>query len=103
VQRPGNAGSQTGSSLLTGDLAATNALRLELAPQGTQVTALHVGYMKTDMVRNLDVPKSDPAAIAKLAIDGVEAGDAEVIADDTSKRIRAGLSAGVAGFYPQVA
>ena len=81
----------------------TNALRLELAPQGTRVTALHVAYMDTDMTRNLDVPKSDPAVIAKLAIDGVQARDAEIIADDTSKRVLAGLSAGVAGLYPQVA
>ena len=60
----------------------TNALRQELASQGTQVTALHVGYMDTDMVRRLDVPKSDPAVIAKLAIDGLAAGDVEVIADE---------------------
>jgi len=81
----------------------TNALRLELAPQGTRVTALHVGYMDTDMVRRLDVPKSDPAVIAKLAIDGIEAGDAEIVADETSQRLLAKLSAGVAGIYPQVA
>jgi NAD(P)-dependent dehydrogenase (short-subunit alcohol dehydrogenase family) len=81
----------------------TNALRLELASQGTRVTALHVGYMDTDMTRHLDVPKSDPAAIAKLAIDGIAAGDAEIIADETSSRVLAGLSAGVAGLYPQVA
>jgi hypothetical protein len=67
------------------------------------VTALHVGYMDTDMVRHLDVPKSDPAAIAKLAVDGIAVGDAEVIADETSRRVLAGLSAGVAGLYPQVA
>lgn len=81
----------------------TNALRLELAGQGTRVTALHVGYMDTDMTRQLDVPKSDPAAVAKLAIDGIAAGDAEIIADETSRRVLAGLSAGVAGLYPQVA
>jgi NAD(P)-dependent dehydrogenase (short-subunit alcohol dehydrogenase family) len=81
----------------------TNALRLELAPQGTQVTALHVGEMDTDMTRHLDVPKSDPAVIAKLAIDGIAAGDAEIIADEKSRRVLAGLSAGVAGLYPQVA
>jgi len=34
----------------------TNALRLELQPQGTQVSALHVGYMDTDMTRHLDIP-----------------------------------------------
>ena len=81
----------------------TNALRLELAPQGTRVTALYVGYMNTDMTRKLDVPKSDPVPIARLAIDGIEAGDAEVIADETSKRVLAGLSGGVADLYPQVA
>jgi len=81
----------------------TNALRQELAPQGTRVSALHVGYMNTDMTRRLDVPKSDPAAVAKLAIDGIAAGDAEIIADEASRRVLARLSAGVAGLYPQVA
>ncbi len=81
----------------------TNALRQELASQGTQVTALHVGYMDTDMVRRLDVPKSDPAVIAKLAIDGLAAGDAEVIADEISRQVLAGLSGGVAALYPQFA
>jgi hypothetical protein len=66
------------------------------------VTALHVGYMDTDMIRHLDVPKSDPAVIAKLAIDGLLAGDAEVIADETSRRVLAGLSGGAAALYPQV-
>jgi NAD(P)-dependent dehydrogenase (short-subunit alcohol dehydrogenase family) len=81
----------------------TNALRQELAEQGTRVTALHVGYMDTDMVRSLDVPKSDPAVIAKVAIDGIAAGDAEILADETSKRVIAGLSGGVAALYPQFA
>jgi NAD(P)-dependent dehydrogenase (short-subunit alcohol dehydrogenase family) len=81
----------------------TNALRLELAPQGTRVSSLHVGYMDTDMTRNIDAPKSDPAVIAKLAIDGIAAGDAEIIADEVSRRVQAGLASGVAGLYPQVA
>jgi NAD(P)-dependent dehydrogenase (short-subunit alcohol dehydrogenase family) len=81
----------------------TNALRQELASQGIRVSALHVGYMDTDMIRHLDVPKSDPALIAKLAIDGLAAGDAEIIADETSRQVLAGLSGGVAALYPQVA
>jgi hypothetical protein len=59
--------------------------------------------MDTDMTRDVDVPKSDPAVIAKLAIDGIEAGDAEIIADEVSRQVQAGLSSGVAGLYPQVA
>jgi NAD(P)-dependent dehydrogenase (short-subunit alcohol dehydrogenase family) len=81
----------------------TNSLRQELAPQGTRVSALHVGYMDTDMVRHLDIAKSNPADIAKLAVDGIEAGDAEIIADEISRQVLAGLSAGVAGLYPQLA
>jgi NAD(P)-dependent dehydrogenase (short-subunit alcohol dehydrogenase family) len=42
----------------------TNALRLELAPQGTRVSALHVSYMDTDLVRRIEAPKADPADIA---------------------------------------
>jgi hypothetical protein len=89
------------SAAKSAEWSLTNALRLELAPQGTRVTALHVGYMDTDMTRHLDVPESDPAVIAKLAIDGIAAGDAEIIADETTRRVLAGLSAGVADLYPR--
>ena len=81
----------------------TNALRQELAPQGTRVSSLHVGYMDTDMTRNVTAPKSNPADIARIAIDGIAAGDAEIIADEVSRRVQAGLAAGVAGLYPQLA
>ena len=96
---------QTGAycAAKSAEWSLTNALRLELAPQGTRVSSLHVGYMDTDMTRDIDAPKSDPAVIAKLAIDGIEAGDAEIIADEVSSQVRAGLASGVAGLYPQTA
>jgi NAD(P)-dependent dehydrogenase (short-subunit alcohol dehydrogenase family) len=81
----------------------TNALRQELAGQGTRVSSLHVGYMDTDMTRGVTAPKSDPADIARIAVDGIAAGDAEIVADEVSKQVLAGLSAGVAGLYPQLA
>jgi NAD(P)-dependent dehydrogenase (short-subunit alcohol dehydrogenase family) len=81
----------------------TNALRQELAAQNTQVSALHVGYMDTDMVRHVTAPKSDPAIIAKIALDAIEAGDVEILADDVSRQVQAGLASGVAGLYPQFA
>ena len=52
----------------------SNGLRNELKAQGTQVTSLHVGYMDTDMTRSLDAPKAAPAHVARLALEGVEAG-----------------------------
>ena len=81
----------------------TNALRLELAEQGTQVSALHVGFMDTDMVRHVDAPKSDPAVVARLALDELEAGTVEILADEISRQLQAGLSGGVAALYPQLA
>lgn len=81
----------------------TNALRLELAEQGTRVSALHVGYMDTDMIAHVTAPKSDPAVIARLALDAVAAGHHEILADDTSRRVLSGLSGGVAALYPQFA
>ncbi|GHG45872.1 MULTISPECIES: SDR family oxidoreductase [Amycolatopsis] len=78
----------------------TNALRLELAPQKTQVTALHVGYMDTDMAKHVEGPKVDPAVVAGLALDGVEEGRFEVLADDASRNVRAGLAGDLSGLYP---
>jgi NAD(P)-dependent dehydrogenase (short-subunit alcohol dehydrogenase family) len=81
----------------------TNALRAELAAQGTRVSSLHVGYMDTDLARRVTEPKADPADIARIALDGIAAGEAEIVADETSKRVLAALSSGVRGLYPQLA
>ena len=80
--------------------ALTNALRAQLAPQGTSVTALHVGYMDTDMSRDVQAPKSDPAVVAALSLDAVERGDPEILADDITRQVQAGLAGGVARLYP---
>jgi NAD(P)-dependent dehydrogenase (short-subunit alcohol dehydrogenase family) len=50
---------------------------LELASQGTQVSALHVGYIDTDMARHVEADKNDPATVAQLALDGIEAGQCD--------------------------
>jgi NAD(P)-dependent dehydrogenase (short-subunit alcohol dehydrogenase family) len=100
VSRPGYGGY---SAAKAAAWSMTNGLRTELAAQGTQVTALHVGFMDTDMVRHLDAPKVDPAMVAALALDGVEAGADEVLADDITRRVQAGLAGGVAALYPRAA
>jgi NAD(P)-dependent dehydrogenase (short-subunit alcohol dehydrogenase family) len=81
----------------------TNSLRQEMAAHGTRVTSLHVGFMDTDMAAGIDAPKADPSDVARIALDGIVAGDAEIIADEITKQLLAGLSAGVAGLYPQFA
>ena len=73
--------------------AMTDAIRQELAPRGIRVTAVHVGYMDTDMVSYIPADqKADPAVVAKLALDGLFAGEPEVLADDLSRTAKAQLS-----------
>ncbi|KRC65017.1 short-chain dehydrogenase [Aeromicrobium sp. Root236] len=83
--------------------SATNGLRLALAPRGVQVVGLHVGYVDTDMVAGVDAPKSDPADVVKSALDGIEAGAFEVLADDVSHQAKAALGMPIEAVYPQVA
>jgi NAD(P)-dependent dehydrogenase (short-subunit alcohol dehydrogenase family) len=71
--------------------AQTDSVRDELASRGVTVTALHVGYMDTDMVSDVDAPKSDPAVIAATALDGVAAGAYELLADELTRQVRATL------------
>jgi NAD(P)-dependent dehydrogenase (short-subunit alcohol dehydrogenase family) len=78
----------------------TNALRLDLLDQHTQVVALHVGYMDTDMAAGVEAPKASPDDVAAQALAGVEAGAFEVLADDTSRYVRGELSADLTALYP---
>lgn len=73
--------------------AFSNGLRNELRGQGTQVLALHVGYMDTDMVRHVTAPKSKPDDVVKAALEALEDGKSEVLADEVSRRIKQNLSA----------
>jgi len=73
--------------------ALTNGLRNELRGQGTLVTAVHAGYIDTDLVATLDVPKAQPADIAGTVIKALRAGSEEVLADDMSRQAKAGMVA----------
>jgi hypothetical protein len=55
------------------------------------------------MIAALDVPKSDPGDIVAVIYDGLEAGELEILADDTSRRVKQALSQPLAALYPQVA
>mgnify|MGYP003576260537 CR=1 FL=1 len=72
--------------------ALTNGLRHELRAQGTQVTALHMGFVDTDLTRGIVMPKSTPEAIVREAFDGLEAGLEEVLADLATQQVRQSLS-----------
>jgi NAD(P)-dependent dehydrogenase (short-subunit alcohol dehydrogenase family) len=73
--------------------ALTNSLRNELRAQGTQVLAVHAGYIDTDMVSHIDAPKSSPADIAARTLEALAKGELEVLADETSRQVKAGFGA----------
>jgi NAD(P)-dependent dehydrogenase (short-subunit alcohol dehydrogenase family) len=72
--------------------SVTNSLRLELAAQKTHVVGVHAGFIDTDMVSAMTLPKATPAEIAARIVDGLEAGDTEVLADDVTATVKAALS-----------
>ncbi|MEE9095187.1 SDR family oxidoreductase [Pseudarthrobacter phenanthrenivorans] len=82
--------------------SATNALRLELAPDGVHVLGVHVGWVDTPMAAHTTEPKLPPAVLASRVFDALEAGNYEVLADEASVHVKAGLSAGIEDLYPQL-
>lgn len=73
--------------------SANNSLRLELQSQNTDVIGVYLGYTDTSMVADLDVPKNDPADVARQIVDGIESGAAEVLADELTRQARVGAFA----------
>jgi NAD(P)-dependent dehydrogenase (short-subunit alcohol dehydrogenase family) len=87
---PANAGAY--SAAKAAGWALTRAVRDELAPRGIEVAALHVGYMDTDMAATVPADqKTDPALVARQALDGLAAGHPEILADDVTRTVKAGL------------
>jgi NAD(P)-dependent dehydrogenase (short-subunit alcohol dehydrogenase family) len=81
----------------------TNSLRFELAPQKTQVLALHMAFVDTDLVRAIEGEKTSPEDIVKRALDALEAGLDEVLADERTKQVEQGLTAARPSYLPQTA
>ena len=73
--------------------AMTNGTRIELLGQNTQVLALHVGFIDTDLTAGFDVPKQSPESVAKTALAALEDGASEVLADEITRQVHRGLSA----------
>lgn len=78
----------------------TNGVRVELAGQGTQVTALVPGLVGTETLyafaerQGIELPSNaviDPAELVRLALDGLEAGDVEIL-DPLSAAAKATLT-----------
>ena len=87
---PGVTGSYSASKAAA--WALSNAMRQELKAQGTEVLSLHVGFMDTDMTRGVPGDKASPDEIARMTIAALEAGQSELLADDVTRNVHAGLT-----------
>ncbi|MDP9869784.1 MULTISPECIES: SDR family oxidoreductase [Streptosporangium] len=70
----------------------TNGIRLELRGQGTLVVGVHAAFIDTDMAAGITLPKTAPAEVAAQALDAVEKGHHEVLADRITRQTKDGLS-----------
>ena len=85
--------------------SATNSLRLELDPRGVHVVGVHVGFVDTPMAAAAGASGAimAPQDLVGKVFDAVEADEYEVIADELSTNVRAGLSGPIEALYPQLA
>lgn len=90
------------SATKAGLWSVTNSLRLELSASGVQVLGVHVGWVDTAMALGTTDPKMPPADLVRTVFDALEAGEIEVLADETSRTLKAGLSAPLTTIYPQL-
>ena len=80
----------------------TNSVRLELAPRKVRVAGLHVGFVDTDMVKHIDRPKVTAESVVDAALAGLANDDYEIVADETSRKIKQGLSQDLRVLYPSL-
>src|SRR3954454_12568460 len=61
-------------------------------PRGVQVLGVYVGYVDTAMAAAVQAPKADASDVVRQVLDGLEADEGEVLADEPSRGVRAHLS-----------
>ena len=80
----------------------TNGVRLELHHQHTLVVAVHASFIDTDMAALTDAPKDTPESVVRQALNAVEAGQIEVLADERTRTVKAELSRDHELIYPPI-
>ncbi len=70
------------------ELSLTDATRLDLRPQGTQVVAIHAGFIDTDLVADIPFAKISPEVVARVSLQAIEQGCQEVLIDERSREAK---------------
>ena len=74
----------------------TQSLRATLAGRGVAVHGVFPGPVDTDMVRDLDLPKTSPQSVARAILDGLDRGEEDIFPDPYSQAVADGWDDGVA-------
>jgi NAD(P)-dependent dehydrogenase (short-subunit alcohol dehydrogenase family) len=96
-------GATSYSAAKAAEWSLTNATRLELRAQGTQVVGVFLGAADTEMVDDYEGPLLDPADVVRAALDGFVADALEVLVDDWSRTVKAALAEDPAPLYDRIA
>ncbi|NQX11535.1 SDR family oxidoreductase [Microbacteriaceae bacterium VKM Ac-2855] len=80
----------------------TNAVRLELASQGTFVQGVLLGAAETEISAGYDGPKIDPRDVPRASFDGLADGAIEIVVDDWTAMVKASLAGDPRPFYAQM-
>lgn len=72
--------------------ALTSGARLELAAQGTLVTAVHLGAADTRLMERYQGAKLETAEVVRATLEGVETEQIEVLVDDWSRHVKSAVT-----------
>jgi NAD(P)-dependent dehydrogenase (short-subunit alcohol dehydrogenase family) len=75
-------------------LSLTQAQRALFAMHGVRVHAVLTGPVDTDMTRDLEIPKTAPAAVAQAIYDGLEADHEDIFPDPVSASLEPAWATG---------
>ena len=76
-------------------LSLTQSWRYLLAGDGVSVHAALPGPVDTDMIRGWEIPKANPADVARAILDGLANGQEEIFPDPMSRSVEPGWESGI--------
>jgi NAD(P)-dependent dehydrogenase (short-subunit alcohol dehydrogenase family) len=68
-------------------LSVTDAVRMALKAQSTQVVGVYAGFIDTEMAAGINQPKTPPQQVAERTIEGIVTGKDHVLADARAEEV----------------
>lgn len=68
-------------------LGVSDAMRIQLAAQGTKVVGVYAGFIDTEMVADVTAPKVTARQVAERTMEGIRDEQSHVLADDRAEQV----------------